>query len=165
MSRKNGQRKHGTTGGSPRRKRTARAWCISCQATKSRCACQWGGWGRISDEGPGQQNLDRSEDPWGRAVQPLAWWCWPGVSVSDTERRANAGNSEHARGKQTVGIRDVGSPGRKAPPEKPALKPYWGKLTVRNSRGDDGNVGIIRSPVRAFVLPDRAVRTQFEIGL
>jgi hypothetical protein len=36
------------------------------------------------------------------------------------------------------------------------LKPYRGKLAVRNFRGDDGNVGIIRSPVRAFVLPDRA---------
>ena len=31
---------------------------------------------------------------------------------------------------------------------------YWGKPAVRNLRGDDGNVGIIRSPVRAIVLPD-----------
>ena len=30
----------------------------------------------------------------------------------------------------------------------------WGKLTVRNDRGDRGNVGIIRSPVRASILPD-----------
>src|SRR5215831_6436896 len=37
----------------------------------------------------------------------------------------------------------------------PALKPYWGKPTVRNFRGDDGNGGIIRSPQRAIVLPDR----------
>ena len=44
----------------------------------------------------------------------------------------------------------------KAPFEKPALKPYWGKPAVRNFRGDDGNVGIIRSPIRAIVLPDRA---------
>src|SRR5215831_16618732 len=36
----------------------------------------------------------------------------------------------------------------------PALKPYWGKPTVRNFRGDDGNGGIIRSPQRAIVLPD-----------
>jgi hypothetical protein len=42
----------------------------------------------------------------------------------------------------------------KAPADKPALKPYWGKPAVRNFRGDDGNVGIIRSPVRAIVLPD-----------
>jgi hypothetical protein len=36
----------------------------------------------------------------------------------------------------------------------PALKPYWGKPAVRNFRGGDGNVGIIRSPVRAIALPD-----------
>ena len=39
-----------------------------------------------------------------------------------------------------------------------ALKPYWGKPAVRNFRGDDGNVGIIRSPVRAIVLLDRIQR-------
>jgi hypothetical protein len=42
----------------------------------------------------------------------------------------------------------------KASSDKPALKPYWGKPAVRNFRGDHGNVGIIRSPVRAMVLPD-----------
>jgi len=42
----------------------------------------------------------------------------------------------------------------KAASEIPALKPYRGKLAVRNFRGDDGNVGIIRSPLRAIVLPD-----------
>ena len=43
----------------------------------------------------------------------------------------------------------------KAPSDRPALKPYWGKPAVRNFREDDGDVGIIRSPVRAIVLPDR----------
>jgi hypothetical protein len=38
--------------------------------------------------------------------------------------------------------------------DSPALKPYWGKPAVRNFRGSDGNVGIIRSPVRAIALPD-----------
>jgi len=38
------------------------------------------------------------------------------------------------------------------------LKPYWGKPAVRNFRGDDGNVGIIRSPVRAIALPDNRGR-------
>jgi hypothetical protein len=42
----------------------------------------------------------------------------------------------------------------KASSEIPAFKPYWGKPAVRNFRGDDGNVGIIRSPVRAIALPD-----------
>ena len=36
----------------------------------------------------------------------------------------------------------------------PAFQPYWGKPAVRNDRGDSGNVGIIRSPLRATVLPD-----------
>jgi hypothetical protein len=36
----------------------------------------------------------------------------------------------------------------------PALKPYRGKLAVRNLRGGDGNVGIIRSPISAIALPD-----------
>jgi hypothetical protein len=34
------------------------------------------------------------------------------------------------------------------------LKPYWGKPAVRNFREGDGNVGIIRSPLRAIALPD-----------
>ena len=37
----------------------------------------------------------------------------------------------------------------------PAFQPYRGKPAVRNVRGDRGNVGIIRSPVRASILPDR----------
>ena len=45
-------------------------------------------------------------------------------------------------------------PPRKAPLGLPALQPYWGKLAVRNDRGDRGNVGIIRSPIRASILPD-----------
>ena len=42
----------------------------------------------------------------------------------------------------------------KARPDRLALKPYWGKPAVRNFRGGDGNVGIMRSPVRAIALPD-----------
>src|SRR6516164_6976794 len=45
----------------------------------------------------------------------------------------------------------------KAPSERPAFQPYRGKLAVRNDRGDRGNVGIIRSPVRASILPDLLV--------
>jgi hypothetical protein len=36
----------------------------------------------------------------------------------------------------------------------PAFQPYWGKPAVRNDRGDRGDVGIIRSSVRASILPD-----------
>ena len=65
MSGRNSQRKLGTTRGSPRRSRTAKASRISRSAAKSRCARGWGGWGRLSDDGPGQYNPDPSEDPWG----------------------------------------------------------------------------------------------------
>jgi hypothetical protein len=46
-------------------------------------------------------------------------------------------------------------PCAKALSDRPAFQPYWGKPAVRNDRGDGGNVGIIRSPLRATVLPDR----------
>src|SRR6266699_323328 len=68
MSGRNVQRKLGTTRGSPRRSRTAKASRISRPAVKSRCAREWGGWGRLSDDGPGQHNPDPSEGPWGRAA-------------------------------------------------------------------------------------------------
>ena len=42
----------------------------------------------------------------------------------------------------------------KASSDIPALKPYRGKPAVRNFRGGDGDVGIMRSPVRAIALPD-----------
>src|ERR1700674_414929 len=63
MSGRNGQRKLGTTRGSPRRSRTAKTSRISRRAVKSRCAREWGGWGRLSVDGPGQHNPASSEDP------------------------------------------------------------------------------------------------------
>src|SRR5262245_1761404 len=48
---------------------TARASGISRESVKSGCAREWGGWGRVSEDGPGQQNPDRSEGPWGRAAE------------------------------------------------------------------------------------------------
>jgi hypothetical protein len=56
---------------------------------------------------------------------------------------------------KAVGTKDEGKPvvGQSSS-DIPALKPYWGKPAVRNFRGGDGNVGIIRSPVRAIALPD-----------
>jgi hypothetical protein len=51
----------------------------------------------------------------------------------------------------------------KGPTDKPALKPYRGKPAVRNFRGGGGNVGIIRSPVRATTLPDIRKRWGFAI--
>jgi len=65
-----------------------------------------------------------------------------------------SGHGMHERREQTT-RRETSAPRGKAPPYKPALEPYWRKSAVRNLRGDDGNVGIIRSPVRAIVPPDR----------
>jgi hypothetical protein len=39
-------------------------------------------------------------------------------------------------------------------PRRSRTAKYWGKPAVRNDREDRGNVGIIRSPVRASILPD-----------
>ena len=40
----------------------------------------------------------------------------------------------------------------KAPPDRPAFQPYWGKPAVRNDREGRGDVGI--GPIRASTLPD-----------
>ena len=53
----------------------------------------------------------------------------------------------------------------KALSDIPALKPYRGKPAVRNFRGGDGNVGIIRSPVRAIALPDNRHEAEEEEAL
>src|SRR5450759_4424308 len=90
----------------------------------------------------------------------LAWQC---PTESPARHRAgfkdwppedtNEGRKHYAApGMPGAGL--TGAPNGKAPPERPALKPYWGKPAVRNFRGDDGNVGIIRSPIRAITLPD-----------
>ncbi len=68
MPRQNCQRKPGTTRGSPRWAHTAKTSRISRPAVKSGWAREWDGWGRISEDGPGQHNPARSEGPWGRAA-------------------------------------------------------------------------------------------------
>jgi hypothetical protein len=41
---------------------------ISRHAVKSRCACEWGGWGRLSDDGSGHYSPNPSEGPWGGGI-------------------------------------------------------------------------------------------------
>ena len=81
MSGQNEQRKLGTARGSPRRSRTAKASRISRHAVKSQCAREWGGWGRLSDDGPGHYNPDLSEDPWGGGVMILHGGAQPSHSA------------------------------------------------------------------------------------
>jgi hypothetical protein len=45
----------------------------------------------------------------------------------------------------------------------PAFQPYRGKPVVRNDREGRGNVGIIRSPVRASTLPDCGGRSEMSV--
>jgi hypothetical protein len=80
------QRKLGTTSGSPRRTCTAKASRINRTAAKSRCAREWGGWGRISVDGAGQNNPVRSEGPWGRATEVARTAVRNRVLLPDTER-------------------------------------------------------------------------------
>src|ERR1019366_5751956 len=55
---------------------------------------------------------------------------------------------------RTLGASLSNSANGKASSETSALKPYWGKLAVRNFRGGYGNGGIIRSPLSAITLLD-----------
>src|SRR4051812_6002856 len=75
--------------------------------------------------------------------------------------RGNRSDPEVHEGRRQNGRQQVYAGSRlkpltfgKAPPDRPAFQPYWGKPAVRNERGDRGNVGIIRSPVRASILPN-----------
>src|SRR6267143_1871437 len=52
----------------------------------------------------------------------------------------------------------------KALSDQPALKPYWGKPAVRNFREGNGNVGIMRSPLRAIALPDQSCAFAFRVS-
>src|SRR4051794_14757758 len=158
------QRKPGTTRGSPRRSRTAKASRISRPAVKSRCACEWGGWGRLSEDGPGQHNPDLSEGPWGGGRPTLQGGASSGrrpgaVRDNRSDPKVHEGRRQTGRQQAYAGSRLKPLTFGKAPPDRPAFQPYWGKPAVRNERGDRGNVGIIRSPVRASILPDEAAAT------
>src|SRR5258705_12653180 len=120
MSGRNVQRKLGTTRGSLRRSRTAKTSRISRRAVKSRCAHEWGGWGRLSDDGSRQHNSGKSEDPWGSG-NPTSWRC---TIKSATRHCAGLAwdHEVHEGGRQTGGDGvDVG--GRLKRPGPPARDP------------------------------------------
>jgi hypothetical protein len=159
MPRRNGQRKPGTTRGSPRRSRTAKALRISRRTVKSQCARGWGGWGRLSDDDPRQHNLDPSEGPWGGGFPHLHGGARSnGRPDAERDHRtptrcAKGGHKLHTSQRMPgagLSWRVCG----KVLPYMPALQPYRGKPAVRNDREGRGNDGIIRSPGRASTLPD-----------
>src|SRR6516225_5173219 len=77
------------------------------------------------------------------------------TGIIDATTRCTKGGCKLDGGRRMPGAGLSRRSPRKAPLGKPAFQPYWGKLAVRNDRGDRGNVGIIRSPLRASILPDR----------
>src|SRR5215831_15864067 len=170
MSRRNGQRKLGTTRGSPRRTRTAKASRRSRVAVKSRCACEWGGWGRevmrdrdsiprTGARGPGGERPARLER---RCIPESSSLTLIGACCRTTGCTKDGGKPGGGKGMPGAGLTEP--PYGKALSDRPALKPYWGKPAVRNFRGDDGNVGIMRSPVRAIVLPGTSPRPDLARG-
>jgi hypothetical protein len=159
MPGRNGQRKPGTTRGSPRRSRTAKASRISRQAVKSRCARGWDGWGRLSDDDSRQHNSSQSEDPWGGGRPNLQGGARSNARP-DTVREVSSA-TKRAKGRHKPNISQCMSGAGlsrsmhgKVLPYMPAFQPYRGKPAVRNDRRGRGNVGIIRSPVRASTLSD-----------
>src|SRR5712664_2482586 len=95
-----------------------------------------------------------SEGPWGRAAEPLKRRCTsahrPPAQNGDLTGEAGSTKDE---GKPSD-ARDASN--GQALSDKPALRPYWGKPAVRNFREGNGNVGIMRSPLRAIALPDQS---------
>jgi len=110
--------------------------------------------GSISVDGPGQHNLDRSEDPWGNTGNRMHGGA-PAHRVARLRTRYRRGQRGARRAEANRTTRAEFAVDGKAPSEIPAFQPDWRKSAVRNDRGDDGNGGIIRSPIRAIVLPDR----------
>ena len=113
-----------------------------------------------------RDNITRTgaKDPWGKEEKPPEQRRVETTIVLDTEpgfplwwKRAK-GRSKLQGGNRMPGASLRLRPCRKALSDMLALKPYWGKPAVRNFRGGDGDVGIIRSPVRAIAPLDHAPR-------
>src|SRR5881628_774108 len=102
-----------------------------------------------------------AKDPWGRAAPtPLAQRlaeARPGPDTEPDQRAVRKRAKGRRKPRADAGLPGAGSTAEafgKARPDRLALKPYRGKPAVRNFREGDGDVGIIRSPVRAIALPD-----------
>ena len=142
MSGRNVQRKLGTTRGSLRRSRTAKTSRISRRAVKSRCAHEWGGWGRLSDDGSRQHNSGKSEDPWGSG-NPTSWRC---TIKSATRHCAGLAwdHEVHEGWRQTGGhgvyvgsrLKRLGHPGRHHLKCQPSSR--IGETRRTDDRGDRG---------------------------
>jgi Aldo/keto reductase family len=99
MSRRNAQQKLGTTRGSPRRSRTAKVSRISRKGGEIAMCPRVGRMGLISVDGPGQNNPDRSESPWGGVEPPL-----PGGASRSRRPGTEKGADELVKGALDAGV-------------------------------------------------------------
>ena len=82
---------------------------------------------------------------------PLVWRRSGGSGRPDAVREKRRAARDAKGGSKpggTKGMPGVGLTGvlpGKAPSDRPAFQPYWGKPAVRNERGGGGNVGIIEA--------------------
>jgi hypothetical protein len=160
MSRRKEQQKLGTTRGSPRHSRTAKASRISRRDGEIAMCPGVGRRGRNKRGWPGTEEPGSEREPLGRSRTPP-----PRRRIEESSARHRTGEPNWtrrcAKGRCKPGVHrrmpgaglSDGCTG-KALSDRPAFQPYWGKPAVRNDRGDGGNVGILRSPLRATVLPD-----------
>ena len=159
------RRKRGTSGGSRSSPATAKAWGINRTAAKSSTVHQWGGWGRLSDEEPrSKSGFERGPLGSRGRSSPMTAYQSSARDIEPNRELYAKGRRKHRTARCMLGESLSRSVLRKALPEMSALKPYRGKPAVRNFRGDDGDVGIIRSPVRAIVLPDPRLPAVAEVA-
>jgi len=161
---KNDQRKLGTTRWSPRPQwGTAKAVRINRDAAKSHCANEWGGWGRKVMMDRDRITRTGARTPGVKRQRPLARWRisapHPSTQYEDTTAVARC-TKDGSKPSDAMNSQSAGRP-------RLIYRPWSrtaGKLTVRNLRGDDGNGGIIRSPIRAIILPDQVTPTDCGLG-
>src|SRR5207249_4515186 len=109
-----------------------------------------------------RDNITRTgaKDPWGREARASRTAARRGAARLGLRARPEGPQRKRAKGRCKPSS-DAGMPGAgltaeafgKARSDRLALKPYRGKPAVRNFREGDGDVGIMRSPLRAIALP------------
>jgi len=132
--------------------RTARAFRISLKGEIEMCR-RVGRMGPIKRGWPRQHNSAGARAPGVKRQSAACTVVYQSTAFPDFEPGHNDGSEVHEGRMQTMRRVHHAVDG-KAPSDIPTLEPDRGKLAVRNLRGDDGNGGIIRSPIRAIVLPD-----------
>ena len=105
---------------------------------KSRCAHEWDGWGRLSDDGPGHYNPDPSEDPWGGGLITLQGGAQS--SPRPDTVRDNRGDHEAHEGRMQTGHRTAHAGSRLKPlmlRKGPAWKASLPSARINPEEGDE----------------------------